>query len=200
MDQAAPLKQDLRAAQELPTREEAELIRRTVQGDTDGFRELVYRYQRQVYASAYRAIGDHAQAEDVAQEVFLKVFRSLPQFKHEKPLAHWIHRIASNAITDQLRRSRPVVSLESMERMPASAQKDPQDVLSAKEGREALRRAIGRLPKHYRQALALQIFQEYSYQEIASALDIPIGTVMSRLSSAKRLLRHELRAHLKSPE
>jgi RNA polymerase sigma-70 factor (ECF subfamily) len=200
MDQAAPLSQDLYASQELPSREEAELIRRTVQGDTDGFRELVYRYQRQVYASAYRALGDHAQAEDVAQEVFLKVFRNLPQFKHEKPLAHWIHRIASNAITDQLRRSRPVVSLEAMERMPASAQKDPQDVLSDKEGRQALRRAIGRLPKHYRQALTLQLFHEHSYQEIASALDIPIGTVMSRLSSAKRLLRQELRAHLKSPE
>lgn len=200
MDQAAPLKRDLEAAPELPSREEAELIRRTVQGDADGFRELVYRYQRQVYASAYRALGDHAQAEDVAQEVFLKVYRSLPHFKHEKPLAHWIHRIASNAITDQLRRSRPVVSLEAMGRVPASAQKDPQDVLSAKEGREALRRAIGRLPQHYRQALALQLFHEYSYQEIASALDIPIGTVMSRLSSAKRLLRQELRAHLKSPE
>ncbi len=179
---------------------ERELVARSARGDAEAFRQLVARYHSQVYAAAFRSLGDATLAEDVTQEVFLKVYRNLSGFKHERPLAHWIHRITANATTDQLRSRRPVLSLESLERPPAAAQEDPQDALATSELRRALREAIARLPKHYRQTLALQLFHDYSYAAIASALEIPVGTVMSRLHEAKRILRQELRGRLPSSE
>jgi RNA polymerase sigma-70 factor (ECF subfamily) len=179
---------------------ERDLVARSVRGEPEAFRQLVARYHGPVYGAAYRALGDPTQAEDVTQEVFLKVYRNLSGFKHEKPLAHWIQRIASNATTDLLRSRRPLVSLESLERPPAAAQGDPQQALDTAEVRRALRNAIGRLPEHYRQALTLQLFHECSYQEIAGVLEVPLGTVMSRLHAAKRILRQELRGLLRSPE
>ncbi len=200
MERSAPLRDPLTPGEQAALADERDLVARSIRGDTEAFRDLVAQYYGKVYAAAYRALGDHAQAEDVTQEVFLKVYRNLPSFKHEKPFSHWVHRIAANAATDQLRSRRPVVSLEAMERLPASTASDPQDVLSARETQRALREGIARLPKHYRQALALQAFHGYSYQAIATALDIPVGTVMSRLHSAKRLLRQELRKLLRVPE
>jgi len=149
-------------------------------------------YTRQVVNIAYRALGDVNLAEDVAQEVFIKVYRHLPAYRHEKPFVHWLHRIAANAVTDAARRSRSVLSLDALEQAPADEQGDPQDTAARRELQRAVRRAIASLPSHYRDTLALQVFHDLSYEEIAAILDIPIGTVMSRLNAAKRLLRDRL--------
>lgn len=172
--------------------EERRLIDRSAQGDQDAFRQLVERYYRLVISSAFRALGDMSQAEDVAQEVFLKVYRNLPGYRHEKPFVHWLHRVASNAVTDAIRRLKPVVSLDGLEQPPAGREGDPQDLAQQHDLQRAVRYAISRLPSHYRDALVLQVFAELTYEEIARTLDIPLGTVMSRLNSAKRLLRDRL--------
>jgi RNA polymerase sigma-70 factor (ECF subfamily) len=172
--------------------QERALIDRSARGDQDAFRQLVEKYHRLVISSAFRALGDMSQAEDVAQEVFLKVYRSLPSYRHEKPFVHWLHRVASNAITDAIRRLKPVVSLDCLEQAPAGREGDPQDLAQRHDLQRAVRYAIARLPSHYRDALVLQVFAELSYEEIARTLDIPLGTVMSRLNSAKRLLRDRL--------
>ena len=172
--------------------EERRLIDRSVAGDQEAFRQLVLRYHRLVINVAFRALGELALAEDVAQEVFLKVYKALPGYRHDKPFKHWLHRVAANAVTDALRRRRPVVSLDGLERPPAAAGSDPQDVAARHDLQRAVRHAIATLPPHYRDTIALQAFGELSYEEIARTLDIPLGTVMSRLNGAKRLLRQRL--------
>ncbi|HYM49304.1 MAG TPA: sigma-70 family RNA polymerase sigma factor [Candidatus Limnocylindrales bacterium] len=172
--------------------EERRLIDRSAGGDQDAFRQLVQRYHRLVISIAFRALGDMSLAEDVSQEVFLKVYRGLPAYRHEKPFVHWLHRVAGNAVTDAIRRVKPIVSLDGMEQPPAGHEGDPQDLVVRHDLQRAVRHAIAKLPPPYRDALALQVFSELSYEEIARTLDIPLGTVMSRLNSAKRLLRDRL--------
>ena len=94
--------------------EERRLIDRSAAGDQEAFRQLVLRYHRLVINVAYRALGELALAEDVAQDVFIKVYKALPGYRHDKPFKHWLHRVAANAVTDALRRQRPVVSLLSL--------------------------------------------------------------------------------------
>jgi RNA polymerase sigma-70 factor (ECF subfamily) len=172
--------------------EERRLIDRSAAGDQEAFRQLVIRHHRLVINVAFRAIGELSLAEDVAQEVFLKVYKALPSYRHDKPFKHWLHRVAANAVTDALRRRRPVVSLDCMEQQPPSRESDPQDVATRHDLQRAVRHAIASLPSHYRDTIALQAFGELSYEEIAKTLDIPLGTVMSRLNGAKRLLRERL--------
>ena len=172
--------------------EERRLIDRSAAGDQEAFRQLVIRYHRLVINVAFRAFGELSLAEDLAQDVFIKVYKALPGYRHEKPFKHWLHRVAANAVTDALRRRRPVVSLDGMEQPPASREADPQDVAARHDLQRAVRHAIASLPAHYRDTIALQAFGELSYEEIARTLDIPLGTVMSRLNGAKRLLRESL--------
>jgi RNA polymerase sigma-70 factor (ECF subfamily) len=172
--------------------EERRLIDRGAGGDQEAFRQLVLRYHRLVINVAFRGLGEMSLAEDVAQEVFIKVYKALPGYRHEKPFKHWLHRIAGNAVTDALRRRRPVVSIEALEQPPLAAGSDPQDVASRHDLQRSVRDAIANLPPHYRDTIALQTFGELSYGEIARTLDIPLGTVMSRLNGAKRLLRESL--------
>lgn len=172
--------------------EERRLIDRSAAGDQEAFRQLVLRHHRMVINVAFRALGELALAEDVAQDVFIKVYKALPTYRHEKPFKHWLHRVAANAVTDALRRRRPVVSLDGLEQPPASAGSDPQDIAARHDLQRTVRHAIANLPPHYRDTIALQAFGELSYDEIAKTLDIPLGTVMSRLNGAKRLLRERL--------
>ena len=172
--------------------EERRLIDRSAGGDQEAFRQLVIRYHRLVINVAFRALGELSLAEDVAQEVFIKVYKALPGYRHDKPFKHWLHRVAANAVTDALRRRRPVVSLDGMEQPPASRESDPQDLAARHDLQQTVRDAIASLPPHYRDTIALQAFGELSYDEIAKALDVPLGTVMSRLNGAKRLLRERL--------
>jgi RNA polymerase sigma-70 factor (ECF subfamily) len=147
--------------------EERRLIDRSATGDQEAFRQLVLRHHRLVLNVGFRAVGELSAAEDIAQEVFVKVYRALPGYRHDKPFTHWLHRVAANAVTDALRKRKPVLSLDALERVP-----------------------------HYRDTVALQVFAELSYDEIAHTLDIPLGTVMSRLNAAKRILREQLRGEL----
>jgi RNA polymerase sigma-70 factor, ECF subfamily len=186
------------AAPRLEDAEERRLIDRSASGDQEAFRQLVQRYHRLVINVAFRALGELSLAEDVAQEVFIKVYKGLPGYRHDKPFKHWLHRVAGNAVTDALRRRRPVVSLDALEQAPPARESDPQDVAARHDLQRSVRHAIANLPPHYRDTIALQAFGELSYDEIARVLDIPLGTVMSRLNGAKRLLRDAL-GHLTVP-
>jgi RNA polymerase sigma-70 factor (ECF subfamily) len=180
------------SSSELEEAEERRLIDRSANGDQEAFRQLVLRYHRLVMNVAFRALGELSLAEDVAQEVFIKVYKALPSYRHDKPFKHWLHRVAGNAVPDALRRRRPVVSLDALEQPPQAHDSDPQDVATRHDLQRAVRHAIANLPPHYRDTIALQAFGELSYDEIARVLDIPLGTVMSRLNGAKRLLRETL--------
>src|ERR1700730_4332725 len=172
--------------------EERRVIDRSAAGDQEAFRQLVIRYHRLVINVAFRALGELSLAEDVAQDVFIKVYKALPGYRHDKPFKHWLHRVAANAVTDAIRRRRPVISLDGMLPPPASPDSDPQDAATRHDLQRAVRHAIASLPPHYRDTIALQDFGGLRHEQVAKALDIPLGTVMSRLNGAKRLLRDRL--------
>ncbi len=180
---------------------ETELIRRSQQGDEQAFGDLVRSYYRLVVSVAYRLCNDPDLAQDVAQETFVKAWRALPRFrpKNEKStgLRAWLCRIAVNTTVDEMRRQRPVTEVE---KIPLAGGVRPADVLDRAEEIAAVRRAVARLPEHSRAALILREYEGLSYQEIAEALNIPIGTVMSRLNYARQRLREELEHYLMASE
>jgi RNA polymerase sigma-70 factor, ECF subfamily len=172
--------------------QEGDLVAASARGDQDAFRQLVERYRSLVLRVAYRSMGDMSLAEDVAQEAFIKVYRGLPKYRPEKPFVHWLHRVVANAVTDELRRRRPVASMDGVDEVPAPADREPQAVADAHMVQQAVRDAIAKLPLRYRDVIILQAFDELSYEQIALTLRLPLTTVIWRLNMAKRLLRKQL--------
>ncbi len=175
------------------TTTEAEQIRRSQQGDEQAFGELMRHYYRLVVSIAYRLCNDPQLAEDIAQDTFLKAWQALPRFRPRGEevtgFRAWLCRIAVNTAIDEMRRQRPVTDLDQV---PLTGGTRPAEAFERVEDAEAVRAAIARLPERSRAALILREYEGLSYQEIAEALDIPIGTVMSRLNYARKRLREEL--------
>ena len=169
---------------------EDQLIARSRGGDTHAFDVLVERYQDRVYDLAYRITGHHADAQDAAQESFVKAYRSLRTFRGDASFSTWLHRIAVNAALDAVRR-RPPASPAPDERAGASL--DPlADRAERVEARERIHRAIAALPLEQRVVVTLRDVQGWSYEEIAAIVEIPIGTVRSRLARGREALRAAL--------
>jgi RNA polymerase sigma-70 factor (ECF subfamily) len=169
--------------------EESALVERCRTGDDAAFGELVRRYKDLVYGLVHRMVGDRGQADDLAQEVFLKVHRGLPYFRGEARLSTWIYRIVAN-VCFEARRRRPDLSLEPAH--PDRPRIDPGGADAAfadLELRDRLDKAIAQLPEHYRMLIAAHYLDGVQYDALAEALDIPIGTVKTHLYRAKRRLR-----------
>jgi len=168
-----------------------ELVVLSQDGDTQAYGELVTRYQRLVTSIAYRMSGDVMLAQDVAQDAFVRGWQRMDRFTNrgEGSFRAWLCRIATNMTIDRLRRSRPTVPLESF---PLSGGSRPGEKLLEQERIAAVRSAILRLPEASRAALVLREYEDLTYREIAQVLDIPLGTVMSRLNYARGKLRQLL--------
>ena len=159
----------------------------------EGWRRLVEEHWPRVTAQAYRACGERSLAEDIAQEVFLKVFRNLSRHRTDIPIAHWIARITTTTTIDALRARRHSVSLDGEESFPLpSAEDDPAAVVDREETRRLVRAAILRLPGELRDVLWLTTYAELSHSDVSSTLGIPIRTVVSRVIAARQRLRHAL--------
>jgi RNA polymerase sigma-70 factor (ECF subfamily) len=167
-----------------------ELIVSSLRGDTQAFGALILRYRKMVIGVAYRVCGDAELAEDVAQETFIRVWNKLSSFRPEGNFRGWICRIAANLTIDTLRRQKPTTDIEQV--VVGSTDDGPEGVALERERAAAVRAAILKLPPQTRTALVLREYQGFTYQEIADALDIPLGTVKSRLSDARRRLKAEL--------
>jgi RNA polymerase sigma-70 factor, ECF subfamily len=166
---------------------EREWVIRAQAGDKAAYGLLVQRYQRLIVSVAYRQGLDLASAEDVAQETFVKAWLALPRFRESAgSWRAWLCRIAINAATDVLRHDRPSEELD--ERMPDDGG-GPADQAEVDARARAVRGALAQLPPASRVVLVLREYEGLSYAEIASALDIPLGTVMSRLNYARSRLR-----------
>jgi RNA polymerase sigma-70 factor (ECF subfamily) len=174
-----------------------DLIACAQQGDRQAFTELVCRHQNSIVSLTYRMCGDLRLAEDAAQEAFVRVWQNLNSYKPQYAFRSWLYRIAANAALDSLRRERPTADLASLSL--ADSQATPEQ--SAEENQRAahVRRAIAHLSPPLRVVLILREYQELTYREMAEALDIPVGTVMSRLNSARIQLRRELLILLEEP-
>lgn len=176
--------------------DDEQLVAASLAGDADAFRQLVERHYRMVLKVAYRALGSVPAAEDCAQDVFIKVHQKLRLYRADRPFIRWLHRVTANTVTDAIRRRRVDISFDILVHEAPSQLADPAQAAALKEQRMAVRSALASLPGRLRDAIVLQVYHELSYQEIAEVLDIPIGTVMSRIHNAKGKLRRRLAGYM----
>ncbi len=182
---------------------EPRLIERAGRGDAAAFDELVVRHQDRVFNLAFRLLSSREDALDVAQEVFLTVYRQLANFEQRAQFSTWLHRVTVNRCRDELRRRATVkhtrpASLDAARADqasydPVSPAASPTEQLVTAETRDLVLAAIDQLPDEAREILVLRDIQDLAYEEIADVLDVPVGTVRSRLSRARALLRDKIR-------
>jgi RNA polymerase sigma-70 factor (ECF subfamily) len=178
-------------------------------GREAAYRELLHRYERPVFSLIYRMVRDRAASEDLSQETFIKVLNALESYRPEYKFSSWIFKIANNAAIDHLRK-REIDTL-SLDGSPSARTADEVEAtalqasdrgptpLAALESRElgsAIEQAIGRLRPEYRSCILLRHVEGRAYEEIAEALDLPLGTVKTYIHRARLELRESL-AHLK---
>ncbi|MBN2209433.1 MAG: sigma-70 family RNA polymerase sigma factor [Candidatus Coatesbacteria bacterium] len=181
-------------------RSDAELVAKTVSGEQDAYKELVSRYQGHVYGLAYSLVNNWAEAQDIAQETFIRAYLNLDQLREPARFAAWLRRVAFSVAMNWLRAFRPglfkeldgLVDLDSLD-VP-DFQPDPQEAAEKQELAEAVMRAVQSLPPKYRVPLTMFHLNGLSYQKVADFLDIPLGTAKSLISRARAKLRSALPA------
>jgi RNA polymerase sigma-70 factor (ECF subfamily) len=180
----------------LPTDED--LARSHLRGDPDAFERLVERYATPIYRHAYRLSGLHEDAQDLAQETFVRVFQHLGRIDLGRPLKPWIYRICTNLCRNHAARKKSLLfshladdeddTPQDIADTFESPESGPQEELVRTEDIQAVRTALAALPHKYRVILELCYFDQLSYEEIADALDLPLNTVRTRLRRAKQQL------------
>jgi RNA polymerase sigma-70 factor (ECF subfamily) len=190
-----------------PTDEE--LIARVLAGDEASYGTLVTRYRDYVYTIAVRIVGSDEDAEDVAQEAFVRAYRALPRFRGDSKFSSWLYRIATNRALTHLKKRRrraDTVDIESGSHVEAVVIDDgrgevasPELLVRNEEFRRAVRAAVLELPEQYRVVVTLFYLEERSYKEVVATLGIPMGTLKTHLHRARALLRDILtKRHLES--
>jgi RNA polymerase sigma-70 factor, ECF subfamily len=174
--------------------DERELIERCRTGDDTAFAELVDRYKDLVYGLIYRMVADRGLADDLAQDVFLKIHRGLPYFRGEARLSTWIFRIVQNVCVQARSGRPPDVSLDAGlggDRPPRQFGSEDR-AFDSLEDRDRLDKALARLPPNYRMLVVAHYIKGVHYEALAEALNLPLGTVKTHLYRAKRRLRELL--------
>lgn len=182
----------------MPSTDE-ELVARSISGDADSFNELILRWERPIYALAYRTIGREEDARDVCQETFLRAFRALPGFRGQAKFSSWLYRIALNLCRDWIRRERraPIVQApENVDLMDVAAAAEPsesiEDLVARRHEVQAVQRAMTVLSEEQRTAIVLKEYHGLTFQEIADLVGCPLSTVKTRLYQGLTVLRREL--------
>lgn len=180
------------AAPELDALDDRALVAACLAGTAGAFDVVVARHRRAVYRVCYRFAGNHEDAADLAQEVFLRAYRSLGRFKGESSLATWLYRISVNAALNKV--SGRKAGHEPLEaHVLQSSEPGPAERLAAAERAEQVRRAVARLPRRQRATLILRVYQDLSHQEIARVLGTSVGAAKANLFHALNNLRKLLR-------
>jgi len=177
---------------------EAELVTKAQGGDRNAFSELVGIHAQGVRNVIFRMCGNAQVAEDAAQETFMRAWSHLGSFRadRETSLRAWLYRIALNAATDMLRKERRILPGDVEDFHLTDPMPGPEGLFLQGERTALVQQAIQSLPDASRAVLVLKEYEGLSYREIADALDIPIGTVMSRLNYARRLLKEKLEGQM----
>ena len=178
---------------------EMELIHRAKLGERNAFSELVCIHAEGVRNVIYRMCGDVQIAEDAAQETFIQAWLHLGSYRPHMPLRNWLYRIAINAATDMLRKEKRILPHALEDLQLSDPQPGPEAVFSQGERTTFIQKAVAALPDASRAVLVLREYEGLSYHEIADTLNIPVGTVMSRLNYARKVLRGQLEQKL-SPQ
>lgn len=180
---------------------EWELIEKSKSGDYIAFEELVHRYENKVYTVAYRFMGNHADACDLAQEAFIKMYQALPRFRGDSSFMTWIYHITANVCRDELRRrqNKQTLSLDddsddnvALKLTVASDAPGPEELIESMELSDQVQQCLNMLTEEYRLILVMREIQGFSYDEIATALEISLGTVKSRLSRARAMFKEKM--------
>jgi RNA polymerase sigma-70 factor (ECF subfamily) len=178
--------------------DDATLVGRSTSGDEEAFAVLVRRYQAALYRHAWRLTQDRRSAEDVTQEAFVSAWRRLPSLARPESFRSWLYQIATRRSIDLVRSRRPEQPLEAVEDAPPDAltarQTEPVAVVERREQREALGAALQALPLGQRAAWTMREIDGLSYDEIASALVVPVSTVRGRIARARRELAERMGA------
>jgi len=176
-----------------------ELVARSIGGDPDSFNELIHRWERPIYALAYRQLRREEEARDVCQETFLRAYRALHGFRGQAKFSSWLYRIALNLCRDWMRRERrtPVVQTpEDVDLMELAAAREPSESIEDRVARNDLSRLVERamtlLPEEQRTAIVLKEYHGLTFQEIADLVGCPLSTVKTRLYQGLTVLRREL--------
>jgi RNA polymerase sigma-70 factor (ECF subfamily) len=181
------------------TRTDEELVARAQGGDIESFNQLIVRWERPIYALAYRVIGKEEDARDVCQDAFLRAYRALPGFKGQAKFSSWLYRIALNLCRDWIRRQRraPVSQLpEDMDAIELASEKGPvesiEDLVARRELSAIVEEAMSELSEEQRTAIILKEYHGMTFQEIADMQGCPLSTVKTRLYQGLSLLRRRL--------
>ncbi len=187
--------------------DDLELVRRCREGDIDSFQGLVEKYQQRLYLLIYGIVLDREQARDLAQEAFLKAYRSLNTFRGKSGFYTWLYRIAFNLALDEKRKraGKEMVEYDDSHKLdpalsPGGSFPRPDRLLLGEELRDALRRGLESLSRIQRTIIVLREWEGRSYEEIARIMKCSRGTVMSRLHYAREKLREVLRPYLAGTE
>ena len=187
--------------QEPPQPSDAEVVAAVLKGDKEQFGEIVKRYQGRLVNFLYRLLYDHAEAHDLAQEVFFKTFQALDRYDPGYKFSTWLFRVGQNAAIDRLRKRRlKFVSLDRPSRDPDSdstwefpaRERGPYGEYRNTERGDAISRAIRALPWEYRELIVMRHYGELSYAEIADVKKLPLGTVKNKLFRARQMLKESL--------
>jgi RNA polymerase sigma-70 factor, ECF subfamily len=177
-----------------------ELVARSIGGDTDSFNQLILRWERPIFALAYRVIGREEDARDVCQETFLRAFRALRGFRGQAKFSSWLYRIALNLCRDWIRRERraPIAQApEGVDLLDLAAEREPSESIESLVARREMSRAVAKamalLPEEQRTAIILKEYHGLTFQEIADLLDCPLSTVKTRLYQGLSVLRRNLK-------
>jgi RNA polymerase sigma-70 factor, ECF subfamily len=182
------------------TRTDEELVAAATAGDLEAFNQLVSRWERPIYALAYRTLGREEDARDVVQDAFLRAFRGLRGFKGEAKFSSWLYRITLNLCRDWIRKERraPIVQVpEGTDPIEiaddqAAPTESVEDLVARREMSAAVSRAMAQLPEEQRTAIILKEYHGLTFQEIADMLNCPLSTVKTRLYQGLSVLRRRL--------
>ena len=184
-----------------------DLVARSRGGDLDSFNQLILRWERPIYALAYRVIGREEDARDVCQETFLRAFRALPGFKGQAKFSSWLYRIALNLCRDWMRRQRrsPTVQLaEGVDPTELASERGPvesiEDLVSRRQLSTVVEEAMALLPEEQRSAIVLKEYHGMTFQEIADLQGCPLSTVKTRLYQGLSVLRRQLEKNGRVPQ
>jgi RNA polymerase sigma factor (sigma-70 family) len=175
-----------------------ELIARCLSGDQTAWEQIVRQHWRKVFNLAYKFVGRHDEAEDLTQDIFLKIFRALHTFDRRANFQTWLISISRNLCIDHyrsVRKERETMArdVDASDLMPVSRDRGPHGELEQLDLRHLIRQALAELPEALREAVVLRDLQEFSYQEIADKLRLPEGTVKSRINRGRLELARQLR-------
>ena len=174
-----------------PLEDDTALVAAARAGSGEAFAALVGRYRAPVVRLAYRLTHDADEANDIAQDSFMRAYRRIGDFKPDRPFARWLFVIARNASLDAIRRRRRAAAVEPAD-VITRAEPGPEELVLRNDEAMRVHAALDSLPANYRNVLELYYLSDLRYREIALALEIPIGTVKTYISRAKRRLRSEL--------